>query len=107
MKARLLIALTMTAATLSGPVGATIVEGKKGDAGARPGGLEVPVGEGETRLECWQNGRRIIESIDRNRLALGYSSRSGSVVVRLPDGKSATVSMEPLGETYCVVLPRG
>lgn len=106
VKTKAMLALTAALTAWAGPSAATIVESGPAKAELGSGGIEVSPSSRNSRLECWRDGQRVVDAIDRDPVSMGLASRAGRVVVRLSDGKSATVSLGALSETYCIVTPR-
>jgi len=101
---RLLPCVAAIGLLLAGGADATLV--KKGDGksvGATPGGVDVGVPTGKVRIQCWQDGRKIIDEADLAIVSLSIASQLNGLRFRRTTGPDGTVSVVAQARTTCLL----
>lgn len=93
----------LTAAAL---VGAGLVRAEVVDTKTPAGSLTKPVIHDEpVALECWQNGRRIIQRDGLRGLAVKAITGNGAVAFKPMDGEQPDIFVLPFEDSLCLVAP--
>jgi hypothetical protein len=103
------LALCIAAAGLlwAGGAGATLVKNGNGKpVGAASGGVEVGVPQGRVRVQCWQDGRKIIDENELAVVSLGILSQMNALRLRRPGTSDATLSLVTQARTTCLLAPK-
>lgn len=103
---RLLVCTTAIGLLLSaGAADATLV--RKGDgtsSGPSSGGVDVGVPKGRVRIQCWQDGRKIIDEADLAVVSLSIASQLDGLRFRRSTDPNGTVSvMTQQARTACLL----
>ncbi|MBP2228969.1 hypothetical protein J2847_002261 [Azospirillum agricola] len=83
---------------------ATLV--RKGDGktvGAASGGVDVGVPKGKVRVQCWQDGRKIIDEADLAVVSLSIASQLNGMRFRRTGDADGTVSVTTQARTACLL----
>ena len=64
-------------------------------------------GPGPLRVECWQEGTRIIDQRGLSGLSIAAATRESSVSFKRRDGGQASVFLLPLADGLCLIQPEG
>lgn len=89
---------------LSGGAEATLV--KKGDGrstGPAPGGVDVGVPSGRVRVQCWQDGRKIIDETDLSIVSLSIASQLNGLHFRRNREADGSLSVVAQARTACLL----
>lgn len=101
---RLLFGAAAIGLLLSGGADATLV--RKGDgksAGPAAGGVDVGVPAGRVRVQCWQDGRKIIDEADLAVVSLSIASQLNGMTFRRTTSPDGTVSVVAQNRTACLL----
>lgn len=72
---------------------------------------EIPIGTTETvhhgrlRVQCWQEGRKIIDRTNLRALSLNSATQRGSITFKPVDDDQPSVSILPFADGLCLVEP--
>ena len=105
MKRWILLA-TVAGLLVSGNAGATLIN--KGDgkaAGATAGGVDVTPSKSRVRVQCWQDGRRILDEADLAIVSLSIANQINGLRLRRSGGPDGTVTMVTPTRTSCLLAP--
>jgi hypothetical protein len=105
MKRWILLA-TVAGLLVSGNAGATLV--KKGDgkaAGAATGGVDVTPSTNRVRVQCWQDGRRILDEADLAIVSLSIANQINGLRLRRTGGPEGTMTVVTPARTACLLAP--
>ncbi|PWC37778.1 hypothetical protein TSO352_09870 [Azospirillum sp. TSO35-2] len=100
----MVLSLLPIALLLAGEAGATLV--KKGDGtrvGAAPGGVDVGVPTGKVRIQCWQDGRKIIDEADLAIVSLSIASQLNGLRFRRGGDPDGSLSVMTQSRTACLL----
>jgi hypothetical protein len=64
-------------------------------------------GPGPVRVECWQEGTRIIDQRGLSGLSIAAATRESSVSFKGREGGQASVFLLPLADGLCLIQPEG
>lgn len=99
------LAVGVAAATV---VNATVVKEGGPQLGARSGGAVPLTPDGAVRLQCWQQGSRIIDEGDLRDAAVNYFDASNSLRFRRGSAPGRMVMLlSPAPETTCLLIEDG
>ncbi|QQP88524.1 hypothetical protein IGS68_21175 [Skermanella sp. TT6] len=103
------IALSLGLSALAvGVAAATVVKEGGPQLGAKPGGSASVAPDGAVRLQCWQQGSRIIDEGDLRDAAVGYFEGAGSLRFRRGSAPGRMVMLlSPAPETTCLLIEDG
>lgn len=101
----LITALLLTATGLAGAglVHAEVVDTKK--PATKENGLIIH--EEPVALECWQNGRQIIQRDGLRGLAVKAITQNGAVAFKQVDGEQSNIFLLPFEDSLCLISPEG
>lgn len=105
----LLAAILVVAAVplLSGAAGATVVRKNGHSVGPESGGIEIGVARGRVRVQCWQDGEKIVDEADLNVLSLSVASQLNALRFRRAGEPERTLSIVSQNRTSCLLSPKG
>ena len=90
----------------AGAAGATLVKNGHGTpVGAATGGVEVGVPQGRVRVQCWQDGRKIVDESELAVVSLGILSQMNALRLRRPGMGDPTLSLVTQARTTCLLAP--
>ncbi|MEM7045543.1 MAG: hypothetical protein AAF543_22260 [Pseudomonadota bacterium] len=102
-KRSLASALVLTTAAV---VGAGLVQAEVVDTkGQGPSEAGVSIHDEPVQLECWQNGRRIIQEDDLGGLAVKAVTQKGAVAFKQADREGPDTFLLPFEGSLCLVAP--
>ncbi|WP_158044103.1 hypothetical protein [Skermanella pratensis] len=91
-----------------GVAAATVVKEGGSQLGARSGGAAPVAPDGAVRLQCWQQGNRIIDEGDLRDAVVSYFDGSGSLRFRRGSAPGRMVMLlSPAPETTCLLIEDG
>ncbi|MCW2237250.1 hypothetical protein [Azospirillum canadense] len=90
----------------SGAADATVVRKNGHTVGAESGGIEIGVARGRVRVQCWQDGEKIIDEADLNVLSLSVASQINALRFRRAGEPERTLSIVSQNRTSCMLSPR-
>ena len=64
-------------------------------------------GPGPLRVECWQEGTRIIDQRGLSGLSIAAATRESTVSFKRRGGGQASVFLLPLADGLCLIQPEG
>ena len=64
-------------------------------------------GPGPVRVECWQEGTRIIDQRGLSGLSIAAATRESSVSFKAREGGHASVFLLPFADGLCLIQPEG
>ncbi|PWC49716.1 hypothetical protein TSA6c_26925 [Azospirillum sp. TSA6c] len=112
MKHALLLAacLGLAALWLAGAADATVVRKKGGDtsgatSGGVAGGIDVAPSGKRVRVQCWQDGHKIIDEEDLAVVSLSIASQMNGLRFRRNGGTDGAVSVVTQSRTACLLAP--
>lgn len=88
-----------------GTAGATLVKKKGNDGGPQTGGIDIGVAKGRVRVQCWQDGEKIIDETDLNVISLSLASQMNALRFRRAGGPETTLSIVSQNRTSCLLGP--
>lgn len=104
---RWILLVAVAGLLVSGNAGATLVN--KGDgktAGAAAGGVDVsPSTHNRVRVQCWQNGRRIVDESDLAIVSLSIANQINGLQVRRSGGPDGTMTVVTQSRATCLLAP--
>jgi hypothetical protein len=101
---RTLILGAVLTAALAGMAAATVVNESGPLVGAKSGGAASLVPGGAVRLQCWQNGIRIIDEASLRDAVVNFFDSSNSLRFRRNGGADQMVMLvNPSPETTCLL----
>ncbi|HYI68741.1 MAG TPA: hypothetical protein VEX87_03290, partial [Skermanella sp.] len=104
MTVRTLILGAVLTAALAGMAAATVVNESGPPVGAKSGGAASLTPGGAVRLQCWQNGVRIIDEASLRDAAVNFFDSSNSLRFRRNGGADQMVMLvNPSPETTCLL----
>lgn len=90
----------------AGAAEATLVKNGNGKpVGAATGGVEVGVPQGRVRIQCWQEGRKIVDEAELAIVSLGFASQMNALRFRRPGGVDTTLALVTQARTTCLLAP--
>jgi hypothetical protein len=93
------------------PVSLAVGEVTRTEGGAPPAMTTEPPrpmhGPGPLRVECWQEGTRIIDQRGLSGLSIAAATRESSVSFKGREGGQASVFLLPLADGLCLIRPEG
>lgn len=102
---------TMVAAVLgaggAGGAGATLVKKNGHQVGPETGGIDIGVARGRVRVQCWQDGEKIIDEADLSVVSLSVASQMNALRFQRPGGPERSLSIVSQSRTSCMLLPGG
>lgn len=103
-----LVVLALVAAPLfAGTAGATLVGKSNGrTVGPEMGGVDIGIAKGRVRIQCWQDGEKIIDESDLNVISLGVGTQLNALRFRRPGRPDTSVSVISQYRTSCVLVPQ-
>lgn len=66
-----------------------------------------PVHQNELRIQCWQEGRKIIDERDLRGLSINDATRRESVSLKGTGDETASVFLLPVADAVCLIQPAG
>ncbi|WP_448203131.1 hypothetical protein [Azospirillum sp. sgz302134] len=102
----LLIAAIVAVPLFVGTAGATLVRKNGHSVGPETGGIEIGVTKGRVRVQCWQDGEKIIDEADLNVLSLSVASQINALRFRRPGEPETTLSIVSQNRTSCLLSPK-
>jgi len=101
---RLLSCVAALGLLLSGSADATLVKKRDGTSvGAAPGGVDVGVPTGKVRVQCWQDGRKIIDEGDLAIVSMSIASQLNGLHFRRSSGADGSLSVVAQARTTCLL----
>lgn len=105
MKHALLLAICLGLAASNG-ADATVVRKKDGEStGAASGGVDVAPAGKKVRVQCWQDGHKIIDEADLAVVSLSIASQMNGLRFRRNGGTDGAVSVVTQSRTACLLSP--
>lgn len=105
MKHALLLLVCLGLAASTG-ADATVVRKKDGEtSGAASGGVDVAPAGKKVRVQCWQDGHKIIDEADLAVVSLSIASQMNGLRFRRNGGTDSTVSVVTQSRTACLLAP--
>ncbi|CAO3408834.1 hypothetical protein [Azospirillum largimobile] len=109
MKHALLLAACL-GLVATGTADATLVRKKSPESsgatsGGAPGGLDVAPSGTRVRVQCWQDGHKIIDEADLAVVSLSIASQINGLRFRRSGGTDGTVSVMTQSRTACLLAP--
>ena len=107
----LTVCLGMTAATMAAATAdATVVRKKSSDtsgatSGGAAGGVDVVPAGKRVRVQCWQDGHKIIDEEDLAVVSLSIASQMNGLRFRRNGGSDGAVSVVTQSRTACLLAP--
>lgn len=107
----LAVCLGMTAATMAAATAdATVVRKKSSDtsgatSGGAAGGVDVVPAGKRVRVQCWQDGHKIIDEEDLAVVSLSIASQMNGLRFRRNGGSDGAVSVVTQSRTACLLAP--
>ena len=90
----------------AGEAGATLVKnGKDKAAGAASGGVEVAPQSSKVRVQCWQDGRKIIDESDLSVVSLSIANQLNGLRLRRTGGPDGGLTVVTQQRTACLLAP--
>lgn len=86
---------------------ATVVRKKGAEPGPQSGGIDVGVPHGRVRIQCWQDGEKIIDETDLNVLSLSVASQLNSLRFRRAGEPENSLAIVTRNRTACLLSPKG
>ena len=100
------LAATAVGLLAAGEAGATLVNNGKGKpAGAASGGVEVAPQNSKVRVQCWQDGRKIIDESDLSVVSLSIANQLNGLRLRRTGGPDGSVTVVTQSRTSCLLAP--
>ena len=103
----LLVAAVLAVPLLGGTAGATLVKKNGHSVGPEAGGINVGVARGRVRVQCWQDGEKIIDETDLNVLSLSVASQLNSLRFRRAGEPGNSLAIVTRNRTACLLSPKG
>ncbi len=101
---RLLFCTTAVGLLLSGAADATLVNKRDGKSvGPAAGGIDVGASSDRVRIQCWQDGRKIIDESDLAVVSLGIANQLNGMRIRRTTGPDGAVSVTTQSRTACLL----
>ncbi|KAA0580058.1 hypothetical protein [Azospirillum sp. Sh1] len=105
MKHALLLAVCLGLAVFHG-ADATVVRKKDGESsGAASGGVDVAPAGKKVRVQCWQDGHKIIDEADLAVVSLSIASQLNGLRFRRNGATDGAVSVVTQSRTACLLSP--
>lgn len=109
MKHALLLAACLGLA-VTGAADATLVRKKSPEnsgavSGGAQGGVDVAPAGTRVRVQCWQDGHKIIDEADLAVVSLSIASQINGLRFRRSGGTDGTVSVMTQSRTACLLAP--
>ena len=102
----LLLIMAVAAVPLSiGTAGATLGEKNGHHVGPETGGIDLGVAKGRVRIQCWQDGEKIIDESDLNIVSLSVASQMNALRFRGAGGRETSLSIVSQNRTSCLLGP--
>jgi hypothetical protein len=93
------------------PVSLAVGEVTRTEGGSPPAMTTEPArpvhGPGPLRVECWQEGTRIIDQRGLSGLSIAAATRESSVSFKGRESGQASVFLLPLADGLCLIRPEG
>ncbi|KAA0595226.1 hypothetical protein J2848_003579 [Azospirillum lipoferum] len=113
MKHALILAACLGLAAVAiatAPADATVVRKKSSDSsgatsGGAAGGVDVVPAGKRVRVQCWQDGHKIIDEEDLAVVSLSIASQMNGLRFRRNGGTDSTVSVVTQSRTACLLAP--
>ena len=105
MKHALFLAISLGLAVSQG-ADATVVRKKDGEtSGAASGGVDVAPAGKRVRVQCWQDGHKIIDEADLAVVSLSIASQMNGLRFRRNGATDGAVSVVTQSRTACLLSP--
>ncbi len=109
MKRGVLIPWILVAAVagllVSGTAEATIKQGDKKPTATTTGGVEVAPKSARVRVQCWQDGRKIIDESDLAIVSLSIANQVNGMRLRRTGSPDSGVTLVTQLRTACLLAP--
>lgn len=103
---RCLVLAAVAAFLVSGEAGATLVKKGGGKAvGPETGGVDVGTAGGRVRIQCWQDGRKIIDESDLAIVSLSIANQINGIRLRRTSGSEPGLTVVTQSRTSCLLGP--
>jgi hypothetical protein len=93
------------------PLSLAVGEVTRTDGGTPPAATTEPArpvhGPGPVRVECWQEGVRILEERGLSGLSIAAATRESSVSFKRQGDGNASVFLLPVADGVCLIQPEG
>ena len=103
----LLVAAVLAVPLLGGTADATLVKKNGHSVGPEAGGIDVGVARGRVRVQCWQDGEKIIDEADLNVISLSIASQLNALRFRRAGVPDSGLSVVTQNRTSCLLTPNG
>ena len=103
----LLLAAVAALPLIGSAADATVVRKKGPESGPHAGGIDVGVPQGRVRIQCWQDGEKIIDETDLNVLSLSVASQLNSLRFRRAEEPGNSLAIVTRNRTACLLSPKG
>jgi hypothetical protein len=103
MTVRTVILGALLSAAVAGMAAATVVNESGPPVGAKSGGAASVAPSGAVRLQCWQNGARIIDEAGLRDAAVNFFDASNSLRFRRGGADQMVMLVNPSPETTCLL----
>ncbi|MBP2302113.1 hypothetical protein [Azospirillum picis] len=91
----------------AGTAGATLVRKSEDRAsGPQPGGVDVVPSGNRVRVQCWQDGRKIIDETDLAVVSLSIAGQLDGLRFRRSGASDGIMSVTTQFRTTCLLTPR-
>lgn len=105
MKRALLLVVCLGLAASHG-ADATVVRKKDGEtSGAASGGVDIAPASKKVRVQCWQDGHKIIDEADLAVVSLSIASQMNGLRFRRNGAADGAVSVVTQSRTACLLSP--
>ncbi|HYG90235.1 MAG TPA: hypothetical protein VD978_28715 [Azospirillum sp.] len=103
---RWMILAAVAALLASGEAGATLVNKGDGKAvGPATGGVDVGSSNGRVRIQCWQDGRKILDDSDLAIVSLSIANQINGLRLRRTIGSDLGLTVAAQARTSCLLGP--
>ena len=102
----LLLAAIAALPHLGSAADATVVRKKSSEVGVKSGGIDVGVPQGRVRIQCWQDGEKIIDETDLNVLSLSVASQLNALRFRRAGEPENSLAIVTRNRTSCLLSPK-
>lgn len=103
---RWILAVAALGLLAAGEAGATVDKRKDGKAtGPTSGGQAVAAPDKKVRVQCWQDGRKIIDETELAVTSLSIANQMNGVRLRRLGGSDGPVTLLTQSRTTCLLAP--
>src|SRR5688572_21293369 len=94
MRSTLFLAALACCGLAAGSAGATLVKKTSEEpVGAASGGVDVPMPKGKVRVQCWQDGQKIIDEENLSVMSMSLNSQANAITFRPQGLNDASASL--------------